>query len=162
MPEIRSENLARRRRLEDILVACGQEREWLEYKEAINSGKVRALIGDAREAGITVRDIARMTGISTQTLHTWMKRHMRPVLAVHYGLQDPPPVNLEESVLRAIGEEPARDWHPQDVRQRIPAGWPTGSTDDIAEALEQLARAHFIWDGNQDAYRLAPPATEVA
>jgi hypothetical protein len=162
VPTIRSENLVRRRTLEDILMACGQEREWLEYKEAINSGKVRALIGEAREAGITVRDIARMTGISTQTLHAWMKRHMRPVLPVHYGLHDPRPVNLEEAVLRTIGEEPERDWHPNDLRRRIPPGWPTGSDADVAEALEQLARAHLIWDGDQGAFRLAPPASGVA
>ena len=162
MQSIRSESLIRRRQLEDILVACGQEREWLGYKEAVNSGKVRALIGEAREAGITVRDIARMTGISTQTLHTWMKRHMRPVLAVHYGLHDPPPIDLEESVLRTVGEEPERDWHSTDVRKRIPVGWPTGSPDEVADALEHLARAHLIWDGDQDTYRLAPPASDIA
>lgn len=162
MPTIRSDDLAQRRRLEDALVACGQEREWLEYKEIVNTGKVRALIGEARGAGITVRDISRMTGVSTQTLHAWMKQHMRPVLSAHYGLHDPPPVSLEEAVLRTIGDEPGRDWRAAEVHERIPVDWVTGSIDEIGEALELLARAHLIWDGEEDTYRLASPSADVA
>ena len=130
-------------------------------KEAVNSSKVRALIGEAREAGITVRDVARMPGISTQTLHAWMKRHMRPVLAIHYRLHDPSPTDLEESVLRIIGEEPDRDWDSTDVCKRIPVGWPTGSPAEIADALEQLARTHLISDREHGAYRFAPPASDI-
>jgi len=158
VPPVDSERIARRRRLEDVLIACGREREWLEYKETINHGKVRALLGDAREAGITVRDISRMTGLSTQTLHTWMRRHMQPVPAAHYGLHEPAAVNLEEAALRTIAEQPERDWLPDQVRAAIPPGWPTGTVQAVAEALEMLARTHQIWDGGENAYRLAPPA----
>jgi hypothetical protein len=157
VPQLRTEDIARRRRLEDILIACGREREWLDYKQTINHGKVRALLAEARAAGITVRDISRMTGLSTQTLHTWMRRHMQLLPAVHYGLHDPPAVTLEEAALRTIGEEPDRDWLPEEVRDRIPTRWPNGTVEEVAEALEILTRTHQIWDGGADAYRLVPP-----
>jgi lambda repressor-like predicted transcriptional regulator len=150
------DDIVKRRRLEDILRACGQEREWLEYKSIINRGKVRALLAEAREAGITVREIARMTGLSAQTLHTWMRRHMRPVPEAHLGFGGPPAATLEEAVLRTIAETPTRDWQPDDVLAAIPVGWPRGSAAEVGTALEILARCHYIWDAER-GYRLAPP-----
>lgn len=151
------EEIAERRRLEDILRQCGREHDWLEYKESINRGMVRALLPEAREAGITIREVSRMTGLSAQTLHTWLRQHMRPVPAAHFGLGDPPAHSLEEAALRTIAEAPSREWSPSEVASSIPSEWPTGSTDDVAAALETLARGHFIWDGDQGSYRLAPP-----
>lgn len=51
-----------------------------------NRERVTKLVGPAREAGIKVRDIARMTGLSTQTLHTWMVDLMRPIPDIHLSL----------------------------------------------------------------------------
>jgi hypothetical protein len=157
VPTFTPEEIEERRRVEDILRGCGREHEWLEYKETINRGMVRALLSEAREAGITIREVSRMTGLSTQTLHTWLRQHMRPVPAAHFGLGDPPAHNLEEAALRTIAEAPDRDWSPSDVVEAIPDDWPNGSAAEVDAALETLTRGHFIWDGEEGHYRLAPP-----
>ena len=64
--------LAKRREIEDELLALGEERSRLTQDDSWNRERVRRLVGPAREAGIKVRDIARLSGLSTQTLHTWM------------------------------------------------------------------------------------------
>lgn len=150
--------LALRREIEDELVALGAERVRLTHDESWNRERVRRLVGPAREAGIKVRDIARMTGLSTQTLHTWMMDLMRPIPDIHLALVGPPPTTLEQSVLRAIGEEPPNhEWHAADARERIPEGWPTGTVKEIDAVLERLVRWHMIWDG-ETGYKVAPPA----
>jgi hypothetical protein len=148
--------LALRRELEDTLIELGVEREMLTRQDGFNRERIRKLIGPAREAGISVRDVARMTGLSTQTLHTWMIDLMRPIPDIHFGLAGPAPTTLEQSVLRAMGEDPARDWRPAELVDRIPAGWPSGGTGDVAGAMERLARGHMIWDGD-GGYRVSPP-----
>jgi len=152
------DDLDRRRMIEDQLLALGTERERLMRDESWNRERVRRLVGPARETGIKVREIARLTGLSTQTLHTWMMDLMRPIPDIHLALVGPPPTTLEQSVLRAIGEEPPdHEWHAAEAKERIPAGWPTGTVEDIAAALERLVRWHMIWDG-ESGYRVAPPA----
>jgi hypothetical protein len=159
MPETNAEELALRRELEDTLIELGVERERLARQDGFNRERIRRLVGPAREAGITVRDVARMTGLSTQTLHTWMTDLMRPIPDIHFGLAGPVPAILEQSVLRAMGEDPAREWTPVALVDRIPAGWPSGEQGDVASAMERLARGHMIWDGVDDgSYRVSPPA----
>ena len=149
--------LARRRQIEDELVSLGQERARLAQDDSWNRERVRRLVGPAREAGIKVSDIARFSGLSTQTLHTWMADLMRPIPDIHLGMAGPPPTTLEQSVLRTIGEEPAtHEWQPDQAQARIPAGWPSGTVDEVDRALEQLVRWHMIWDGER-GYRVAPP-----
>ncbi|MDO8209664.1 hypothetical protein [Conexibacter sp. CPCC 206217] len=152
--------VAERRRLEDILRGCGIERDWLRYKDGINRSMVRSVVREAREAGINVREISRLTGLSTQTLHTWMQPHMRHVPAAHYGRLGLPPSSLEEAALRTIAEDPNRSWTPTEVYEAIPPEWLRGTVTvaETADALETLARTHQIWDAeDSDAYRLAQP-----
>jgi hypothetical protein len=152
------DDLARRRTIEDQLLSLGAERERLAHDESWNRERVRRLVGPAREAGIKVREIARLTSLSTQTLHTWMMDLMRPIPDIHLALVGPPPTTLEQSVLRAIGEEPPdHEWRAAEARDRIPDGWPTGNVEEVDAALERLVRWHMIWDG-ESGYRVAPPA----
>jgi hypothetical protein len=150
------EELARRRAIEDELLALGNEREALLIQDSFNRERIRRLVGPAREVGVTIRDVARLTGLSTQTLHAWKGDLMRPVPDIHYGLGGPLPATLEQAVLRTMGEAPTRDWQPAEVRDTLPAGWPTGSVDEVLGAMERLARGHMIWDGDP-GYRVAPP-----
>jgi hypothetical protein len=151
------DELEQRRAIEDELLALGSERRRLTQDDGWNRERVRRLVGPAREAGIKVRDISRMTGLSTQTLHTWMMDLMRPIPDIHLALIGPPPTTLEQSVLRAIGEEPPdHEWQAAEARQRIPAGWPTGTVEEIDAALDRLVRWHMIWDG-ESGYRVSPP-----
>jgi hypothetical protein len=153
--------LARRREIEDELLALREQRAALMQNDSWNRERIRRLVGPAREVGIKVRDIARMTGLSTQTLHSWMVDLMRPIPDIHLALVGPPPTTLEQSVLRTIGEEPpTHEWRAEEVHARIPAGWPTATVEDVDKALEQLVRWHMIWDGER-GYRVAPP-DEVA
>jgi hypothetical protein len=146
-----------RRAIEDELLALGVERERMIRDDSWNRERTRRLVGPAREAGIKVRDIARMTGLSTQTLHTWMLDLMRPIPDIHLGLAGPSPETLEKSVLRTMGEEaPAHEWTPESLRARIPSDWPTGTVEEIEITLERMVRWHMIWDG-RDGYRVAPP-----
>jgi hypothetical protein len=159
MPTLTQEEIAARharRRIEDALLELGAERERLEHEVSINQQKIRALLQSARETDITVRDIARMTGLSTQTLHTWHRELMRPIPAVHYGLSGPAPADLVEAVLRTMGEEPDREWKADDVRVRIPAGWPNGSPHEVQLALSALARSLRVWQTDH-GYRITPP-----
>lgn len=139
-------------------MVLGGQRQSLSHQDSWNRERIRRLVGPAREAGITVRDISRMTGLSAQTIHAWMRDLMRPIPDIHFGVAGPIPALLEQAVLRVMGEDPARDWQPHDVSSRIPAGWPAGSVGDVAVVLEHLARGHMIWDGDRDgSYRVAPP-----
>lgn len=156
MPQIAANELAERRHIEDDLLAMGQELEAVALQDSWVRERIRRLVGPAREAGITVRDIARMTGLSTQTLHTWMLDLMRPIPDIHYGFAGPVPTTLEQAVLRAMGEDPKRDWRSQDLQRIIPNDWPGGTADEIESAMESLARWHMIWDG-EVGYRVAPP-----
>lgn len=154
--------IGRRRAIEDELLRLGAERQRLIQDDGWNRERIRKLVGPAREAGIRVRDVARMTGLSTQTLHAWMMDLMRPIPDIHLALVGPPPTTLEQAVLRTIGEEPpSHEWRAADVRPRIPAGWPTGSVEEIDAALERLVQWHMIWDGEADSYRVGAPS-EVA
>jgi hypothetical protein len=156
MSRIDSDDLVRRRTIEDELLTLGGERERLAYQDSWNRQRMRGLLGPAREAGITIRDTARLTGLSTQTLHTWMRDLMRPIPEIHFGRVGPPPQSLEQSVLRTMGEDPQRDWEPTEIRKRIPDGWPTGPVEGVRDAMERLARGHMIWDGDA-GYRVTPP-----
>lgn len=156
MGRVDRNELAKRRAIEDELLALGAEREDLEYQDSWNRERIRGLVGPAREAGITIRDIARLSGLSTQTLHTWLHDLMRPIPEVHLGVAGPMPSSLEQAALRTMGEDPGRDWMPGEVRQRIPDGWPNGSVEQVRQAMERLARGHMIWDG-ETGYQVAPP-----
>jgi hypothetical protein len=149
--------IARRRAIEDELLALGEDRASLSREESWNSERIRRLVGPARESGIKVRDISRMTGLSTQTLHTWMLELMRPIPDIHLALAGPPPRMLEQSVLRTMGEKSSdHEWQADEVRATIPNGWPSGSVQEVDAALERMARWHMIWDG-ESGYRVAPP-----
>lgn len=149
--------IAERRRIEDELLALGAELEALEYQDSWNRERIRKLVGPAREAGVTIRDVARLTGLSTQTLHTWMREVMRPIPEVHFGRSGPLPQTLEQATLRVMGEDAHRDWAAQEVHAELPENWPSGSVEDVRLAMEQLARWRMIWDGASDGYRVAPP-----
>ena len=164
--QVTAEELERRRVIEDELVSLGADRERIAHQDSWNRARIRRLIGPARDVGITVRDIARMTGLSTQTLHAWKQDLIRPIPDIHYGLLGPTPRILEEAVLRTMGEDIEREWtaikiyeRMREIRERIRADWPSGSADQVARAMEQLARWQMIWDGsNHGRYRVAPPA----
>jgi len=157
MINITHDELARRHQIEDELVALGEQRARLTQDDSWNRERVRRLVGPAREAGIKVSDIARFSGLSTQTLHTWMADLMRPIPDIHLGMAGPPPTTLEQSVLRTIGEEPpTHEWQAGEAQARIPAGWPTGTIEEVDRALEQLVRWHMIWDGER-GYRVGAP-----
>lgn len=158
--------IARRRAIEDELLALGAQRQRLAQDDGWNRERIRKLVGPARAAGIKVRDVARMTGLSTQTLHAWMMDLMRPIPDIHLALTGPAPTTLEQAVLRTIGEEPpTHEWRAGEVLPRIPDGWPTGTVEDIDAALERLVQWHMIWDGEDGGYcvgapdELANPAT---
>ena len=143
--------------IEDELLALGEERTTLAQQEGWTRERMRRLVGPAREAGIKVRDISRLTGLSTQTLHTWMLDLMRPIPDIHLALAGPAPCTLEQSVLRAMGEKPMNhEWQAAEVLAMIPEGWPTGDIQRIDAALERMVRWHMIWDG-ESGYRVAPP-----
>jgi len=157
--QVNADELARRRLIEDELLVLGTEREALRHQDSWNRQRIRRLVGPAREVGIKVRDIARMTGLSTQTLHAWMGDLMRPIPEIHYGHSGPVPQTLEQALLRTMGDDPQRDWTPVDARDRIPGGWPTGLVEEVKMAMERLASWHMIWDADA-GYRVAPPADE--
>ncbi len=149
--------LARRRMIEDELLALGDQHASVTYQDSWNRERIRRLVGPAREVGIKVRDIARMTGFSAQTIHTWMTDLMRPIPDIHLALAGPAPQTLEQSVLRTLGQDgPEREWTPEAVRDRIPPEWPKGSVEEVDMALERLVRWHMIWDG-EHGYRVARP-----
>jgi hypothetical protein len=149
--------IAQRRAIEDELLSLGDERATLAQQEAWTRERIRRLVGPAREAGIKVRLISRLTGLSTQTLHTWMLDLMRPIPDIHLALAGPVPRTLEQSVLRAMGEKPMdHEWQADEVLAVIPEGWPTGDIQRIDTALERMVRWHMIWDG-ESGYRVAPP-----
>jgi hypothetical protein len=149
--------IAQRRGIEDELLSLGGERATLAQEEGWARERIRRLVGPAREAGIKVRDISRLTGLSTQTLHTWMLDLMRPIPDIHLALAGPAPRTLEQSVLRAMGEKPMdHEWRSDEVLATIPEGWPTADVESIDAALERLVRWHMIWDG-ESGYRVAPP-----
>jgi lambda repressor-like predicted transcriptional regulator len=156
MARVAEQDLVQRRQIEDELLGLGAELEQLAHRDSWNRERIRHLLGPAREAGITVRDISRLTGLSTQTLHTWLRDLMRPIPAIHVGLCGPAPQRLDESVLRTMGEEPNREWEAEAVVEAMPAGWPTGSVADVDAAMGQLARGLMIWEGDS-GYRVAPP-----
>lgn len=60
----------------------------------------RSLPIESDQTGISVTDIARMTGYSKQSLHAWMRERMVPIPAVHLGISGPPPGTLEEGATR--------------------------------------------------------------
>jgi hypothetical protein len=164
--QVTAEELERRRLIEDELVSLGADRERIAHADSWNRARIRRLIEPAREVGIAVRDIARMTGLSTQTLHNWKGDLMRPIPDIHYGLLGPTPQTLEEAVLRTMGEDIEREWtaieireRSHEIRERSRADWPSGSAEQVERAMEQLARGHIIWDGAAEGrYRVAPPA----
>jgi hypothetical protein len=146
-----------RRQIEDALLELGAERDRLEHEAAINQQRIRALLEPARQADISVRDIARMTGVSTQTLHAWQRELMRPIPALHFGLLGPAPTDLAEAVLRTMGEDPNREWTAPAVSAAIPAAWPNGSAHQVQLALTMLARSLQIWQ-TEEGFRISPPA----
>jgi transposase-like protein len=149
-----------RRAVEDALLKLGQAHAETEGIAELNRTAVKSWLVYAREAGITVTDIARLTGYSKQTLHAWMREHMVPIPAVHLGLSDPPPRSLEEAVLRTIGEQPARAWRPRQAHDAMPKGWPTGTIDQINIALDMLARSGQIWR-TDDGFQIHDPDPEA-
>lgn len=65
------QDLQVRRAVEDELVGLGAERNRLENEMARNIGAIIAAIPKATEAGIPFDGIARLVGISRQTLYRW-------------------------------------------------------------------------------------------
>jgi AcrR family transcriptional regulator len=151
---------SQRRSIEAALLQLGAERNQLEQEAERNQQKVRALLQPARAAGITVREIAEMTGVSTQSLHTWHRELMQPIPAVHLGRIGPAPHDLTEAVLRTMGEDPDREWNAIELRTAIPPEWPTGSTHQVQLALGLLSRSLQIWQ-TDSGYRITPPPLEI-
>jgi IS30 family transposase len=76
-------------------------------------------------------------------LHSWMIDLMRPIPEIHLALVTPR-TTLAQSVLHTICEEPpTRERQPEEAREGIPVGWPTGTLEQVDEALEQLVRWHM-------------------
>ncbi len=149
-------HIAERRTVEDALLKLGHAHAETETIAELNRTAIKSWLVRAREAGISVTDIARMTGYSKQSLHAWMRERMVPIPAVHLGMSGPPPQTIEEAVLRTIGEAPSRTWTGSRAKGAIPQGWPAGSAEDVSAALERLARSGQIWrtDGG---YQVADP-----
>jgi len=145
-----------RRAVEDALLKLGQAHSETEGIVELNRTAVRSWLVYAREVGITVTDIARMTGYSKQTLHAWMREGMVPIPAVHLGLGDPAPQSLEDAVLRTIGERPGEPWTGRQACDAIPDGWPTGTVHEVTMALDMLARSGQIWR-TDDGFQISDP-----
>jgi pyocin large subunit-like protein len=146
-----------RRAIEDALLQLGRAHSQSEAVAELNRTAVKSWLARAREAGIAVADIARLTGYSKQTLHTWMRERMVPIPAVHLGLSGPAPETLEEAVLRTIGEEPGRAWSGREARAAIPEGWPTGTIYEVTMALDLLARSGQIWPNEDGGFQIHDP-----
>jgi hypothetical protein len=145
-----------RRTVEDALLKLGEKHGEIEAVADMNRVAIRSWLERARSAGITVRDISRMTGYSTQTLHTWYRELMKPIPAAHLGQAGPPPAEITEAVLRTIAEDIKRFWTAPEVQAAIPSGWPTGSVAEVDMALDMLHRSGQIWQ-TDDGFRIAPP-----
>jgi transcriptional regulator GlxA family with amidase domain len=67
-----------RREVEDRAAQLGAERSELENKAATNIDAILDLLHDAEEAGIPLDQIARLVGVSRQTLYRWREvaRHL--------------------------------------------------------------------------------------
>jgi hypothetical protein len=148
--------IAERRRVEDGLLQLGELHSQIENTVNLNRTAIRSWIEPARRAGLTVRDIGRLTGFSTQTLHAWMRETMTLIPWAHMGLGDPAPTSLEEAVVRTIAERPDHSWGPAEVGRAIPSGWLTGTGHEIHMALDLLARSGQIWR-TEDGFRIADP-----
>jgi DNA invertase Pin-like site-specific DNA recombinase len=59
------------RDVEDRAAQLGVQRAALNIKSAENSAAVKELLPDALATGVPMETIARLTGISRQTLHQW-------------------------------------------------------------------------------------------
>lgn len=151
-----ADQILARRAVEDALLKLGQAHAETEGIAELNRTAVKSWLVYAREAGITVTDIARMTGYSKQTLHAWMRERMVPIPAVHLGLSDPPPQSLEEAVLRTIGEQPAKPWTGHRAHSAVPRRWPTGTVHEVTMALDMLARSGQIWR-TDDGFQINDP-----
>jgi hypothetical protein len=60
-----------RRDVEDRAVQLGAERAELDTKLALNTAKIKSLMGEAVAARIPLEGFAKMVGVSRQTLHHW-------------------------------------------------------------------------------------------
>jgi hypothetical protein len=60
-----------RRDIEDRAIRLGDERRDLDNRVAENTQGIIDLIPEAADAGITFDNLARMVGVSRQTLHRW-------------------------------------------------------------------------------------------
>jgi len=74
-----AQDLQARRAVEDELVQLGSERSRLESELAANIGAIIAATPKAIEAGIPFDGIAKLVGVSRQTLYRWQEaaRHLR-------------------------------------------------------------------------------------
>lgn len=153
--------LAARRSIEDALLKLGRAHTENEAIAELNRTAIKSWLVPAREAGLTVSEIARLTAYTKQSLHAWMRQRMSPIPAVHLGLTGPRPESLEEAVLRTIGEDPKCNWTASPAREAIPTGWPTGSVGEVATALERLFRSGQIWK-TDDGYQIAEPDPDAS
>ena len=144
------------RRIENALRELGAERNKLELERRTSEHEISRLLTAALEAGLAVPDIARLTELSTETLHTRIRKLMQPIPEVHKGLGGAPPENLCNAVLRAMGEQPAREWTAQDLRDEIPGHWPNGTLHQIQIELSFLSKSRQIWR-TDNGYRYFPP-----
>jgi DNA invertase Pin-like site-specific DNA recombinase len=67
------QDIQARREVEDQLVQLGSKRNKLESKMAANIESIVAAIPRATEAGIPFDGIARLVGVSRQTLYRWQE-----------------------------------------------------------------------------------------
>ncbi|MGD0197556.1 MAG: helix-turn-helix domain-containing protein [Solirubrobacteraceae bacterium] len=60
-----------RRAIEDELIRLGSERSRLEAEAGANLEAIVDVVPRATEAGIPLDEVARLVGVSRQTLHRW-------------------------------------------------------------------------------------------
>lgn len=148
--------IAERRRVEDGLLQLGALHAQIESTASLNRDAIRSWIEPARRVGMTVRDIARLSGYSAQTLHAWMRDTMTVIPWAHLGLGGVKPSCVEESVVRTMAERPEHSWRPSEICSAIPDGWLRGDTHQVRMTLDLLARSGQIWR-TEDGFQIADP-----
>jgi hypothetical protein len=83
-------DLQARRAVEDELVQLGSERNRLESELASNIEAIVAAIPNATEAGIPFDGVARLVGVSRQTLYRWQEVARQPQMPTAGKTETPP------------------------------------------------------------------------
>jgi hypothetical protein len=82
---------------------------------------------------------------------------MRPVPVAHLGPDGPAPRDLPEAALRVLAERPDDIWRADQVLAALPDDWPTGTVQQVNDALRHLVLTRQVWPAGSAAYRLTPP-----